>query len=285
MVEIPAGPFSMGGADPEAIPGDGEGPVRTVFVSGFLMDETAVTNDRFARFIRETGYVTDAERYGWSFVFHGALAPEARRRILSGVVPGASWWLAVEGASWRSPDGPGSSARSRADHPAVHVSWNDAAAYAAWAGKRLPTEAEWEKAARGGLAGTRFPWGEELTPDGRHCCNVWQGEFPSLNTGADGHLWTAPARSFAPNGYGLYNMVGNVWEWCADWWSADWHAVETHATRSDPAGPPSGTARVIRGGSYACHASYCTRYRLAARTSNTPDSSTGHTGFRCVADL
>lgn len=281
MVRIPAGSFRMGGEDPDAFPSDGEGPVREVAVGEFHLDATAVTNTAFATFVKATGYVTEAERFGWSYVFYQLVSPTAR--VLDAHVPGAPWWLAVEGADWRHPGGPGTDAGRLARHPVVHVSWNDAAAYAAWAGKRLPTEAEWEKAARGGLDQARFPWGDELTPRGRHRCNIWQGEFPRHNTLEDGHLGTAPVDAFAPNGFGLHNMSGNVWEWCADWFSADWHAPARPETRVDPQGPPTGGGRVMRGGSYLCHESYCNRYRVAARTQSTPDSSTGHTGFRCAA--
>jgi formylglycine-generating enzyme required for sulfatase activity len=163
----------------------------------------------------------------------------------------------------------------------VHVSWNDAQAYCSWKGKRLPTEAEWERAARGGREGLRFPWGDDAVPDGRHRCNVWQGTFPTENTVEDGWLGTAPVDAFPPNDYGLYNVVGNVWEWCEDWFDATWHVA---APRDDPKGPPSGTSRVMRGGSYLCHPSYCYRFRVAARSSNTPDSSTGNLGFRCARD-
>jgi formylglycine-generating enzyme required for sulfatase activity len=211
--------------------------VREVFVAEFAIDAKTVSNAQFAAFVKATGYQTDAERFGWSFVFHSFVRGAARRRVLDAHVPDAPWWLAVEGASWRHPDGPGSDIARKPNHPAVHVSWNDAAAYAAWAGKRLPTEAEWEKAARGGLVQARFPWGDEFTPRGRHRCNTWQGEFPVHDTGEDGYVGTAPVDAFRPNGYGLYNTSGNVWEWCADWFSPDWHVAAHAATRQDPRGP------------------------------------------------
>jgi formylglycine-generating enzyme required for sulfatase activity len=170
---------------------------------------------------------------------------------------------------------------NRENHPVVHVSWADASAYAAWAGKRLPSEAEWEFAARGGLEQKLFPWGDELTPGGKHLCNIWQGQFPDINTAEDGYEATAPVDAYPPNGFGLLSMAGNVWEWCADWFSPDFHLI---AARNNPVGPQSGIAKVIRGGSFLCHASYCNRYRVAARTSNTPDSSASNIGFRCVRD-
>ncbi|HEX6681310.1 MAG TPA: formylglycine-generating enzyme family protein [Candidatus Limnocylindrales bacterium] len=284
MVRIPGGPFAMGGESDEAFPEDGEGPIREVTISDFRIDAKAVTNAQFATFVKASGYLTEAERFGWSYVFHLFVGADAARHVLDAHVPQAPWWLPVEGASWRAPEGPGSGVGDRQNHPVVHVSWHDAAAYAAWAGKRLPTEAEWEKAARGGLDQATYPWGDEFTPRGRHQCNTWQGEFPRRNTGDDGHLGTAPVGSFRPNGFGLHNTSGNVWEWCADWFSADWHVVESQLTRRDPRGPEAGAGRVMRGGSYLCHESYCNRYRVAARTQSTPDSSTGHTGFRCAAD-
>jgi formylglycine-generating enzyme required for sulfatase activity len=273
MLLIPAGEFQMGGNDRDAFPDDGEGPVRTVVLRSFAIGATCVTNAQFATFLKATGYVTDAERFDWSYVFHLLVAPDARQHIMNGVVADAPWWLPVRGASWRAPDGPGSTYATRQNHPVVHVSWNDAAAYAAWSGKRLPTEAEWERAARGGLDQARYPWGDE------------QGQFPTQNTGDDGYLSTAPVDAFAPNAFGLYNTSGNVWEWCADWWSTAWHIPESADSRMDPRGPASGTSKVIRGGSYLCHAAYCNRYRVAARTHNTIDSGTGHMGFRCAADL
>ena len=285
MVRVPGGEFRMGSSDPDAFPGDGEGPVRAVELPPYWIDSTAVTNQQFAAFAKSTGYVTDAERFGWSYVFYALVTLTARGAIRDGSVPGVPWWIAVEGATWRFPEGPGSDIDTRPDHPVVHVSWHDATAYASWAGKRLPTEAEWEKAARGGLDGRRFPWGDELTPRGDHRCNIWQGNFPELNTADDGYFGTAPVKSFRPNGFGLYNASGNVWEWCADWWSAAWHVRDRPETRINPQGPPEGESRVIRGGSYLCHASYCNRYRVAARTRNTPDSTTGHMGFRCAASI
>ncbi|MFJ4122822.1 formylglycine-generating enzyme family protein [[Kitasatospora] papulosa] len=276
MVLLPGGVFLMGTEDPEGFRADGEGPVREVRVSPFRIDAHAVSNRRFAEFVSATGHVTEAERFGWSYVFAGFL-PTALRRG-AGRPEGTPWWCGVEGARWDAPEGPGSGIEDRGDHPVVHVSWNDARAYSRWAGARLPTEAEWEYAARGGLEQARYPWGDELTPGGEHRCNIWQGRFPTRNTAEDGYAGTAPADAYQPNGFGLYNMAGNVWEWCQDWWST------THPAgrRSDPRGPGAGDAKVMRGGSYLCHRSYCNRYRVAARTRNTPDSTTGNLGFRCV---
>jgi sulfatase modifying factor 1 len=279
MQHLPGGAFLMG-TDRGGFPADGEGPVREVILSPFWIDTCAVTNHQFEKFVKATGYKTDAERFGWSFVFHLLVPPEVASKIKR-KVDGLSWWWKVPGAFWRHPEGRGTNIRDRMDHPVVHISWNDAAAYAAWAGKRLPTEAEYEYAARGGLEQKLYPWGDELTPEGQHRCNIWQGVFPTHNTAEDGFVGTAPARSYLPNGFGLFNTAGNVWEWCADWFSADFHRT---GPRRDPQGPPQGTHRVMRGGSYLCHESYCNRYRVAARTSNTPDSSSGNIGFRCVAD-
>jgi sulfatase modifying factor 1 len=282
MVLIPGGAFEMGTDIAEGFPADGEGPVRTVHVDLFFMDRYTVRNCDFARFVEATGYVTDAERFGWSFVFQGDLPLNDAALESADAVVGTEWWKRIYGATWRSPEGPASDIRERSTHPVVHVSWNDSVAYAAWAGKRLPTEAEWEFAARGGLKQELYPWGSELTPRGRYLCNIWQGDFPMVNTAEDGFAGVAPVDAFPPNGYGLYSITGNTWEWCADWFSATHHVL---ATRDNPVGPAQGTARVIKGGSYLCHKSYCTRYRVAARSSNTPDSSTTNMSFRCVRDV
>ena len=278
MILIPGGKFLMGTADEVGYPADGEGPVREVMLRGFWIDALAVSNERFAAFVDDTSHITDAERFEWSFVFAGLLPPDfADTRGIAA----APWWRQVFGADWRHPEGPKSNISERSDHPVVHVSWNDALGYCTWAGMRLPTEAEWEYAARGGLEQKRYPWGDEREPHGQHRMNVWQGEFPNQNAVDDGYFSTAPVSAFDPNGYGLFNMSGNVWEWCSDWFSPTHHA---NGSRENPAGPPSGDAKVIRGGSYLCHDSYCNRYRVAARTRNTPDSSTGNMGFRCARD-
>ena len=211
----------MGDVFNEGYPADGERPVHMVRIPAFHIDETAVTNSQFATFVEATRYVTDAERYGSSAVFH--LVVSAPRVDMFGQAAGAPWWTNVRSADWRHPEGSTSTIADRQDHPVVHVSWLDAQAYSRWAGKRLATEAEWEFAARGGLAGKRFAWGNELTPDGRWMCNIWQGDFPRHNIGEDGYLSTAPVKGYRPNGYGLWNMAGNVWEWCGDWFSPDYH--------------------------------------------------------------
>ena len=276
LVRLVGGSFRMGSAGQEAYPADGEAPVHDVELSEFSIDSVTVSNVRFETFVAQTGFVTEAERFGWSFVFAGFLPddfPDTR-----GVVD-APWWRQVHGADWRHPDGPDSGLAGRSDHPVIHVSWNDAQAYCRWAGARLPTEAEWEYAARGDRASSVYPWGDDLEPDGEHLMNVFQGTFPGENTAADGYAGTAPVDSFPPNGFGLHNMTGNVWEWCADWFDPTYYRT---SARHDPTGPESGTHRVMRGGSYLCHASYCRRYRVAARSANTPDSSTGNLGFRVV---
>ena len=261
LVAIGGGDFLMGNDGPDAVPGDGEGPVRRVWVDAFSIAPTTVTNREFGDFVRDTRYVTDAERNGVSFVFYLQLT-EAQRREARRVVPGIPWWVEVTDASWQRPEGPGSSVHARPDLPVVHVSWHDVQAYCAWSGTRLPGEAEWERAARGGLEGRRFPWGDELWRNGEPRCNVWRGTFP--NAPAPG--WTpgpVEARAGEPNGFGLYNMCGNVWEWCADGFTPG--------------------RRNLRGGSFLCHDSYCNRYRVAARISNTPSTTASNIGFRVAA--
>jgi sulfatase modifying factor 1 len=279
QVRIPAGSFAMGDAFDEGYPADGETPVHAVELPSFHLDATAVTNARFATFVKATGYRTEAEIFGSSAVFHLAVPPRSSDVI--GVAAGTPWWLNVRGASWRHPEGPCSTISDRQNHPVVHVSWHDAQAYCAWAGKRLPTEAEWEYAARGGLESNRFAWGDQLTSNGRWNCNIWQGQFPEVNTLDDGFLTTAPVKSFRPNGYGLWNTAGNVWEWCEDWFSPTYYAGSPSVS---PTGPATGEERVMRGGSYLCHDSYCHRYRVGARSSNMPDSFSGNLGFRCAND-
>lgn len=263
LVDLPGGTFRMG-SDEVRYPSDGEGPSRPVHVGGFRIAAHTVSNADFDRFVTATGHTTTAERENWSFVFGGLLAadfPPTR------AVAAAPWWRQVFGATWAHPEGPGSDVADRGDHPVVHVSWLDARAYCRWAGGRLPAETEWEYASRGGLEGRRYPWGDELTPGGEHRMNVFQGEFPARDTGDDGFAGTAPVDAFPPNGYGLYDTTGNVWEWCADRFA------------------PGSVERVMRGGSYLCHDSYCWRYRCAARSANTVDSSAGNIGFRIADDL
>jgi sulfatase modifying factor 1 len=285
QVRIPGGSFAMGDAFGEGYAADGEGPVHKVSVSPYFIDATTVANAAFARFVNATGYVTEAEQLGISAVFH--LLFQGDRDEVVGTPPGTPWWLVVRGASWRTPYGPGSSIARLQNHPVVQVTWNDARAYAAWAGKRLPTEAEWERAARGGLEGRRFPWGDDLHPRGTWACNIWQGEFPRSNTVEDGFVGTAPVKHYRPNGYGLWNAVGNVWEWTEDWFAADTYQRRTGTPVVDPLGPEQPDAsdrRVMRGGSYLCHDTYCYRYRVAARSANTPDSAASNIGFRCAND-
>jgi formylglycine-generating enzyme len=278
MVKLDGGAFLMGTDYEEGFSADGEGPVREVAIAPFYIDIHPVTNRTFQEFSQATGYRTEAERFEWSFVFRGHISPE----LIAGTVEGAEWWCRVEGADWKHPEGPDSGIETRADHPVIHVTWNDAATFCAWAGKRLPTEAEWEYAARGGLEQKLYPWGDELTPNGKHLCNIWQGEFPDIDLAEDGYSAVAPVGAFPANRYGLDGITGNTWEWCGDWFHPRFHAS---ASRMNPAGPVEGAARVMKGGSYLCHRSYCNRYRVAARTSNTPDSSTTNIGFRCVRDI
>src|SRR5699024_2365713 len=220
-------------------------------------------------------------QFGWSFVFDMFLRKDTLKKCEQRV-QAAPWWVVVEGAVWNCTKGPDSNIQDRMDHPVTHVSWYDAEAFCRWAGKRLHTEAEWEYTARGGLEQKRYPWGDELTPDGEHYCNIWQGKFPVHNEESDVYLGTAPVDAFPASGFGLYRVSGNVWEWCADWFATNIHK---RGGRDNRTGRSSGEARGMRGGTYSCHESYCNRYRVAARTSNTPDSSTGNVGFRCAKSL
>ncbi len=259
MVLIPGGTFRMGtdaGMTYEA-------PAHEVTIKPFYIDEAEVTVREFARFVEATDYKTEAERFGWSGVFDMKTGE----------------WGRADGANWRQPEGAGSQAAP--DEPVTQVSWNDAVAYARWAGKRLPTEAEWEYAARGGLKGKEYAWGDELRPGGRPVANWWQGTFPERNTGEDAHLMRAPVKSFAPNGYGVYDVAGNVWEWCADWYADDYYAT---SPRDNPRGAARGAERVLRGGSFLCAENFCTNYRVAGRSHATPDSGLNNMGFRCARD-
>lgn len=283
MTFLPGGTFEMGSKpagghqhspghsrqtsafDPAHEVYDDEGPVHSVTLPPFFMDIQEVTNEEFARFVQATGYKTDAERQGASWVFR----------------QGAKDWELVEGANWRHPLGPEDSIEDRMNHPVVHVSWQDAAAYATWAGKRLPTEAEWEYAARAGRRGQTYPWGDELKPGGTVVANFWQGHWPERNFLEDGYYYTAPVCSFPPNDFGLCDMIGNVWEWTADWYAEDYYR---HSPSVNPKGPSSGQMRVARGGSWFCSPNYCGAYRVAFRGKSPPDASFNNVGFRCAQD-
>lgn len=278
LIALPGGAFTMGTDSTEGFAADGEGPSRRVTLRPFRIAPTVVTQRAFAAFVRATHYVTEAERFGSSFVFHLQLPPALREA--SPAPAGLPWWRVVAHACWQRPEGPGSHVHARPDHPVVHVSWNDTLAYCAWAGVRLPTEAEWEYAARGGIDGARYAWGDERDPGGRLQCNIWQGGFPD----APASGWQpgpVPAAAFEPNGFGLYNACGNVWEWCADKFSPGYHR-ETAA--ENPVGAGESGQRTMRGGSFLCHDSYCNRYRVAARSASTPGSAASNIGFRVAAD-
>ncbi len=301
MVWVPAGEFTMGDDTPGGRPE--ERPAHRVSVAGFWMDRHEVTNADFRRFVAETGHVTTAERPPDLTEIMRQSPPGTPVPPPEKLAPGSlvftppkspvplddltAWWSWVPGADWRHPEGPGSTIEGREDHPVVHVSWDDAVAYARWAGKRLPTEAEWERAARGGLEGRRYTWGDEPPSDEKPRANVWQGHFPDQNTCNDGHERTAPVGSFAPNGFGLFDMAGNVWEWCADIYERDHYKESAPSeTARNPLGPISARTfpmrRAQRGGSFLCNDAYCSRYRPSARQGSPPDTGMSHVGFRCV---
>lgn len=274
---VPGGQATVGTARPK-IPNDGEELRKVKRLKPFRIGVTTVTNAEFEAFVANTGYQTEAERFAWSFVFWSDV-PSGVPAPLG--VAGAEWWRRVDGANWKEINGPGTRDDCwHPDHPVVQVSWNDAKAFADWAGGRLPSEAEWEHAARSGQGDVTYPWGERDPDDLDHLpCNIWQGNFPNKNSGADGHLTTAPAKSFKPNGYGLYNMAGNVWEWTSDMYRLGSMKKAARERMKSMAG-----YRVAKGGSFLCHQSYCWRYRIAARSGNSPDSTTTHQGFRLVFD-
>ncbi len=305
MVWIPGGEFSMGSKDPRGDlcggnePMNDARPVHRVYVDGFWMDRTEVTNAEFARFVAATKYVTVAERPLRPADFPGVPAdqlapgsvvftPPAQAVPLNDV---AQWWAWVPGANWRRPEGPASNLDGRENLPVVHIAYEDAATYARWAGKQLPTEAQWEFAARGGRSGELYPWGNELTPDGRRMANIWEGHFPNQNSKADGFAGAAPVASFPANGYGLHDVAGNVWEWCSDWYAPETYSKSTGVAKN-PAGPaqtesfdsgePGAAKRVMRGGSFLCTDQYCTRYMVGTRGKGAPDTGSNHAGFRCV---
>ncbi|MFN8857118.1 MAG: formylglycine-generating enzyme family protein [Planctomycetaceae bacterium] len=310
MVWIPGGVFTMGSNAAEAW--DDEKPAHPVEIDGFWLDEHEVTNAQFEKFVAATEYQTTAERAPTVEELLAQLPPGTPPPDPATLVPGSmvftppdqavpldnftQWWRWVPGANWRHPEGPESSLEGRAEHPVVHVSWDDANAYAKWAGKRLPTEAEWERAARGGLDNQSYTWGPGAprdTADREHPfrANLWQGDFPHHNTAADGHVRTAPVKSFPPNGYGLYDMAGNVWEWCQDWYQRDLYTQRSRTkTTRNPRGPaqsvdptrPFTPQRAQKGGSFLCNDSYCSRYRPSARHGCPPDTGMSHMGFRCA---
>uniref|UniRef100_A0A0A1XIB2 Sulfatase-modifying factor 1 n=1 Tax=Zeugodacus cucurbitae TaxID=28588 RepID=A0A0A1XIB2_ZEUCU len=269
MSLIPAGNYLIGTDEPHFV-SDGEGPERLVKISEFYIDKFEVSNANFNKFVKATNYTTEAEKFGDSFLFKTLLTTELQEKYNDYRVVSAPWWFKVKGISWRNPQGLNTNLNDLWEHPVVHVSWNDAVAYCRWAGKRLPTEAEWEVACRGGKKRKLFPWGNKLSPHGKHWLNIWQGDFPDGNTSEDGYKITSPVKTFPQNDYNLHNMVGNVWEWTQDLWHKD-------EVSSNP-------QYVKKGGSYLCHKSYCYRYRCAARSQNTADSSSGNLGFRCAKD-
>ena len=307
MVFIPGGKFMMGGDNPQSSPD--EYPKHPVQVTAFYMDATEVTNAQFQQFVAATGYITTAERKPDWEELKKTLPPGTTKPEESMLVPASlvfkqtkgpvnlndfnEWWSWVPGADWKHPEGPGSNITGKENYPVTQVSWFDAMAYCKWAGKRLPTEAEWEFAARGGLNDAVYPWGNEHINAGKAKTNSWEGNFPYYNEQKDGFALLAPVQSYASNRYGLYDMAGNVWEWCSDWYAAGYYSTLSAATiSSNPKGPeksfdpeePYMAKKSLRGGSFLCNDSYCSGYRVARRMKSSPDTGLGHTGFRCVKD-
>lgn len=308
MVYVPGGIFSMGSPNTIGISHGGNQdmadcrPIHRVKVDALLIDEHEVTNAQFAAFVKATGYITLAEKVPTKEEFPDALPDMLKAGSVVFIAPASSvsldnfyqWWNYVEGACWLHPEGKGSSLRGKENHPVVHIAWDDAKAYARWAGKRLPTEAEWEFAARGGLSGNLYTWGNIFKPEGKYMANTFQGHFPDRNSVEDGFVGTAPVMKFKPNGYGLYDMSGNVWEWCADWYRHDIYTKEANGNVSiNPQGPaesydpdePGLAKKVQRGGSFLCNDQYCTRYMVGTRGKGDWRTGTNHTGFRCVRDI
>ncbi|MBC7950001.1 MAG: formylglycine-generating enzyme family protein [Chitinophagaceae bacterium] len=304
MVKIPSGEFMMGASDEDGR--QEEYPRHAVKVDAFWMDVTEVTNAQFAKFVAETGYVTTAERKpDWNELKKqlppGTAKPDESQLVAASLVftpptypvpldDASQWWTWTAGADWKHPQGPRSTIDGKDDHPVVHISWDDAIAYCKWSGKRLPTEAEWEWAARGGINDAEYPWGKEEIENGKSKANTWQGNFPDKNTKDDNYYTSAPTRSFPANAYGLFDMAGNVWEWCNDWYSADYYQMQKGKLSDNPRGPkdsydpmePTISKKIVRGGSFLCNASYCKGYRVSARMKTSPDTGLEHTGFRCV---
>lgn len=270
MSLIPAGEYVIGTSTP-IFASDREHE-RRIDINKFYLDKYQVSNEAFMKFTGETSYKTEAETFGDSFVFQGFLSAEVQDKYQAFRVAAAPWWYKINGSNWQHPEGPGSDINERLNHPVLHVSYRDAQAYCKWRNKRLPSEAEWEVACRGGKVNKLYPWGNKMMPQGKHWMNIWQGTFPEENKGEDGYVGTCPVDLFRQNDFDLYNMVGNVWEWTTDLWDS----------RDEGTDNPN---RVRKGGSYLCHESYCYRYRCAARSQNTEDSSSGNFGFRCAKDF
>lgn len=282
MIHIPSGGYHIGTNLKDGFIDDKEGPKTKIYIESFEIAETCVTNSEFLQFVKETGYITEAEKFGWSFVFHYFLSNDTKSR--SKLVPNMANWYAVSEANWKHPEGKESAIVDRLDHPVVHISRNDAIAYCIWANKRLPTEAEWEIAAKGGTDFDKYPWGDNLLEENKYHCNIWQGDFPIENTQADGFASTSPVKSYEPNCYGIYQMIGNVWEWCVNPSKIELKLFdlydnnffwEKYQTIDD-------NMYATKGGSFLCHQSYCKRYRIAARNQNSGMSSANNIGFRCI---